>query len=92
MDQFPDEEWNKLDEMMIDDFIKIPEGKYPYFVRVCKRKMCAIETQRNKIDIYHTNLAFKGEIDHDFRGDFMVYVWAETSKEAEKLALEKVSE
>jgi len=77
---------------MIDDFMKIPNGKYTYFVRVKKDKTCAIETQRCSLDIYHANLAYNDKIDVDFKMDLMVYVWAETSEEAEKLALEKVSE
>lgn len=91
MDQFPDEEWNKLKEMMIDDFIKIPKGKYPYFVRIKKDKTCAIETQRCPLDIYHASLINK-EVVVDCKMDLMVYVWAETSEEAERLALKKVSE
>lgn len=90
MDQFPDEEFNEPKKVIIDNFIKVPKGKSPYFVRVRKDITGIIEVRKLSEDIYNAELAIKGKIELDRWEAFMVYVWAENSKEAESLAVKKV--
>jgi len=91
MDQFSDEDFNVPKEMFIDDLMKIPKGKYLYFVRVKKDKSEVLEVKKEGIDIYFSSLAMNYKEDKDYKGNLMVHVFAKTYEEAERLALETVN-
>jgi len=94
MDQFLDQKqsdsFNDLKEIIIDNLYKIPEGKFPYFIRINKDTFESIEVKKLPLTImncvYMVNKIYK-----DNHEDFMIYVLAIDADEANKVAFEKLN-
>lgn len=91
MDQFPDEEeFNEPEEVIIDNLFKIPEGKYPYFVRVGMEDYQIIDVQRLELNMFHSIEALRSNITKDYKGNYIIYLFAKTLEEASSLAVKKI--
>jgi len=95
MNQFPDQHktysFNDLEEIVIDNFYKIPEGKFPYFARIEKDTLKILELEKEPLITYDTKLVER-VVNEDRYGNFMVYVWASNDDEAYENSIIKLKE